>query len=607
MVARSLKIRILFSFVAVVSVLVVLIALLGHNVIKHEIFDRAQKAVHRELKAARYFYADAIEDVGKILRWIDSNATDLETLRHKAGLDYLDVVSYSDLSTCPSEIVLAAATQMGSLGGTRIISADELRLLQVGDVHSRLVSIRSTPRARPTEKQQLKAVMAKEYAIPQRDASGAVTRILYGGRIINQDLAFVDRIRDLVFGADKYQDKPVGTVTIFQDDVRVATNVLDEEGQRAVGTRVSEEVYRTVVEQGQTWDDRAFVVTDWYKTAYEPIRNINGDIIGILYVGILEQPFTDMAQKILGMFLTIGVGVGVLAVILALIVSIKVSRPLTEIATAADKLAEGDLGYAVNGHTEVIELNTLAHSFNTMSRHLKEREESLKASNKQYVELIGFVAHELKGMLASAIMNTYSVRDGFLGMINFKQRKAIDSVARNLDYLTSIVRKFLSLGRIERGDLNINKVTVKLREEVYEVSLESLQAMIERKGLQIDNRMETNLEVQADLDLMQIVANNLISNAIKYSHKDGRVSITAESVDEYIRVEVYNDSVPISEEQKAKLFQKFSRLANEQTKREKGTGLGLFITKQIVEAHGGRIWVEPREQGNAFIFEIERG
>jgi signal transduction histidine kinase len=72
-------------------------------------------------------------------------------------------------------------------------------------------------------------------------------------------------------------------------------------------------------------------------------------------------------------------------------------------------------------------------------------------------------------------------------------------------------------------------------------------------------------------------------------------------------VEVYNDSTPISEADKVRLFKKFSRLQNAETKKVKGTGLGLYITREIVEKHGGRIWVEPQEKGNLFIFEIERG
>ena len=292
----------------------------------------------------------------------------------------------------------------------------------------------------------------------------------------------------------------------------------------------------------------------------------------------------------------------------------RISKPLTAIVNATARLSEGELGYEVDAKSEVDELNTLAHAFNCMSAKLKQREESLQIANEKlieanqsYVHLISFVAHELKGMLASAVMNIYSVRDGFLGMVNFKQRKAIDSVARNLDYLTNIVRKFLNLGRIERGELSVNKVKVMLWDEVYKVSLESLSLMAERRHLTIDANIDKALEVQADLDLMQIVANNLVSNAIKYCQPEGHVTLTSTSEDQKIRIEVYNDSTPIPDEQKAKLFQKFSRLETAETKREKGTGLGLFITKQIVEAHGGKIWVQAQDHGNSFIFEIEKG
>ena len=109
----------------------------------------------------------------------------------------------------------------------------------------------------------------------------------------------------LFFGDEQYDHQRVGTVTIFQDDIRVATNVMNEEGRRAIGTRVSADVYKEVLEKGNAWNERAFVVNAWYKTAYEPIRNINEQIIGILYVGTLAKPFDDMAKNVTLVFLAI--------------------------------------------------------------------------------------------------------------------------------------------------------------------------------------------------------------------------------------------------------------------------------------------------------------
>ena len=613
MAARSLKSKILLSLVLVILVLAVSIALLGFYVIQKNIIERAEDKVRNDLTAARMVYTAEIDRIGTHLR-LFSLDTDAELFRDKLNLDYLQVVTPDDFNGVRSEIVAKAVEQKAAVGGTRLISNEELEQFNSELQRRAAIAIVPTPMARPTDRRVLTEVMAKEYAMPVINDDGTLQAVVYGGRIINRDFTLVDRIRAMVFGNEQYDGKPVGTVTIFQDDVRISTNVINPDGTRAIGTRVSAPVYGQVVERGRIWHDRAFVVADWYKTAYEPIRNVDGRIIGILYVGTLEEPFNDMAREMAVLFLMFVGLVTVLAVILSIVLAGAISKPLTNVLEATVRLSSGELGYRVNAETGTLELDRLADSFNQMSAKLEERDqklrisnEELKALNKSYVDLIGFVAHELKGILASAVMNAYAVRDGFLGMINFKQRKAMDSVTRNLDYLGATVKKFLNLGRIERDELSINRTDLRLKKDVFDVSIGSLEAVSQRKGLQIENEIPDDLAVHADLDLMQIVANNLVSNAIKYSFEKGLIRISGEVLENMVRVEVYNDSTPISDEQKRRLFQKFSRLDNPETKKEKGTGLGLYITKQIVEGHGGRIWVEPAEHGNTFIFEIERG
>lgn len=608
----SVKTRILLSFLMVIFVLSASFALLGYYVTKNNIIDRAEQKVLNDLTAARMVYTAEIERIGQGLQLISPDG-DLAGLRDKLNLHYLRLIGASEFDGFGSRIAQIVATQGRALGATRIIGHDELQSIEGDFAGLEPIAIKRTPMARPTEREWLSQAMAKEYAIPVLDEAGNVQAVLYGGRIINRDYTFVDRIREMVFGKALYDSKPVGTVTIFQDDVRISTNVLDEQGQRAVGTRVSAQVYEKVVEEGHIWHDRAFVVTDWYKTAYEPIRDIDGNVIGILYVGTLEQPFHDMARQILVFFLVSVGGVTLIAVLFSFILAGAISRPLMQVVHASECLASGDWGYQLNTNTSIKDINSMGEAFNAMAQGLKERQESLTVSNeklaamnKSYVDLIGFVAHELKGILASAVMNAYTVRDGFLGMVNFKQRKALDSVTRNLDYLDAMVKKFLNLGRVERGELDVHKTELNLKKDVFDSSITSLEAVAFRKHLNISNEISPDLNVQADSDLMQIVANNLVGNAMKYSPDTGDIRITAKQVNGKVEIDVYNDSTPITEAQRARLFQKFSRLDSAETKRVKGTGLGLYITKQIIEQHGGMIRVEPREHGNSFVFQIER-
>lgn len=611
---RTLKNRLLLSFLTVNIVLAVSVFCLGYRVVRQQIFERTQKQVNRYLDSARLFYASEIENIGSRMKLVaypcNIDDFDLEHLRKVLDIDYLVRLTAEEAPHCESRIVQKVLETAAPVGGTRLVSREELARMPE-DVRKRArIPIRDEG---AQELIYLEGGMVKEYAIPLFDADGRLKAILYGGRLINQDYSFVDKLRILVFGEEEYRGKPVGTVTIFQNDIRISTNVLDEQGQRAIGTRISQAVYESVIHQGRRWHDRAEVVGHWYRSAYEPIRDVDGNIIGILYVGVLEEPLRDIAARILFLFLLVVALALVLAGLLAFILAGSISYPITLLLEATQKLARGELTHEVPAETPIEELNELARSFNEMSAQLRQREESLKISNeklaelnKSYLDLIGFVAHELKGMLASAVINAYSLRDGLLGMLNFKQKKAIDSICRNLDYLDATVKKFLNLSRIEREKLEINKQPISLRKDIAEVSIQTFAKLIEDKQMTVINRIDPTIQVNADPDLMQIVMNNLINNAAKYGVEDGRIELSSRLLNGKVEVEVYNDGRPIQPNEIPMLFKKFSRLDNPEKKKVKGTGLGLYITKQIIEAHGGSIRVEPRANGNAFIFQIER-
>ena len=144
--------------------------------------------------------------------------------------------------------------------------------------------------------------MVLKSAYPVLDFNGEVVGVLMGGTLLNRNYEIVDRIKNIVFKDAKYKGKEIGTATIFMGDLRISTNVFDREGNRATGTRVMKEVYGQVFEKGIPWIQRAFVVDDWYITAYEPIRDIQDNIVGLLYVGMLESKYAVMKERLILLF-----------------------------------------------------------------------------------------------------------------------------------------------------------------------------------------------------------------------------------------------------------------------------------------------------------------
>jgi len=223
------------------------------------------------------------------------------------------------------------------------------------------------------------------------------------------------------------------------------------------------------------------------------------------------------------------------------------------------------------------------------------------------INTIEFVSHELKGVLGSTILCVYSIRDGLLGMLNFKQRASVETTIRNLRRLESTIKDFLDISRLEDGQLKICKTSINVAEDIINEVEDAFLTEIYENRVIFENRIPKDLAIVSDRALLTTIFNNLISNAIKYGVKGGSIVIsTQEEEGNRISFGVYNDGIPITEEDKSRLFKKFSRLEKEHDRKIKGTGLGLFIIKDIIENLGGSIRVDTNDNGNEFIFEIER-
>lgn len=465
---------------------------------------------------------------------------------------------------------------------------------------------------------------------PQGMFSGAAVPVVYDGRLVgflemgtllNGATEKVDAMRDAVFANEIYQGKPVGTATIFMGDLRISTNVLDNQGRRAVGTRVSQEVADRVLKEGLSWTGRAFVVDTWYLSQYDPIRNPDGQVIGMLYVGELEQKYLDLRTRTVALNLSVILAGMILAFGGALWLVGSIVRPIRMLSVATQRLSAGDLNYRVQiARTD--EIGDLASGFNEMAgrleaqrleleqrqRELETLSQQLQTTNHNYIEMLGFVTHELKNPLTSAIMGLYTVKDGYLGELNPSQKRSLESVATSLDYFQDMVRNYLDLSRLEQGELTVSKRRFALHEAVVQPAVEAVSRQAQERRITITSRIPETLLVHADPTLLRIVYDDLLSNAVKYGREEGAIVLDAEESDDLITLSVRNDGEGIPPEKKALLFKRFSRLDTPGATGKKGTGLGLFICKEIVEKHGGQIWVESKSgEWVKFSFTLPNG
>jgi two-component system NtrC family sensor kinase len=626
--------KLILGFLLIIVITSVVFIVVGVRLIGDRIVAEAPERVRTDLNSAREIYLNSLEKISDEVRFVSDRsfvrdgsvykdraklAEKLIPIREREGLDILTITDKAGrvlLRTTNldvfgddqshDELVSAVLLRKEPVASTSIVTADDLRKESSLLAQRTFFKFIPTPKARVRKEQEETSGLMLKAAAPIFDFGNNFIGVAYAGVLLNRNFEIVDKIKQTVFQNVVYKGKDIGTATIFLDDLRVSTNVKNEDGSRAIGTRAAEDVYNQVVKEGKQWIGRAYVVNNWYITAYEPIRNINGKIIGILYVGILEEKYVDIKRRTILVFLAITLIGALVSLALSYVISRKISVSIKKLASASEEVAHGNLDAKVEIRSND-ELRELADTFNFMASALKERDEKLKEFARKKImeserlamigQLAANVAHELNNPLQGIITYSHLLLEKMPG--EDSRKESIQKIAAQAKRCTDIIRGLLDFSRQRKPQKRSYDVNLILQECV---SLVENQALFH--NIQITKDFKENLPlVIIDPSQIQQVIMNMIINAAEAMDGSGRLTLATrfDPVEKFIEVEFTDTGRGISEENMERVFDPFF------TTKEAGhgTGLGLAISYGIIKEHKGTISVESEiGKGTTFIVRL---
>ena len=302
-------------------------------------------------------------------------------------------------------------------------------------------------------------------------------------------------------------------------------------------------------------------------------------------------------------FALAGMG-GALILLTQLILGRFVVTRLSRVSQAAVEIGQAsDFSRRVPGSGSD-ELGKLVESVNGMLSRLERANEQVVRAQRVREEFTATVSHDLRAPLATVKEGVGVVFDGIDGPINEKQRATLDIVRRNIERMSRLITNVLDLSRIESGNLHVSFEETDMNSLVGEV-FESMRFAAEKKGLLFSKSLPAEpLSVCCDPERIKQLLVNLVDNAVKFTDR-GSVEIRLAPLEGGARIEVADTGVGVAIDEQESIFERFRQARTGRSRRSKGAGLGLAISRHIVERHGGRIHVESTEgKGSTFIIEL---
>ncbi|KUJ81218.1 sensor histidine kinase [Ruegeria profundi] len=639
---RSVRLRLLL--LALLPLVVLLPLLLGVTMVRWiDKYDQLLLAkVASDLRVAEQYFgrieatqAAEVAALVQSVRFAKAQAVGGEHFKRflakeqsKMGLDFL-LFDQSDESTMPTSLRNAAiAASRGTTGaGLAVLSAQDLTNISPDLAKQASLPLVQTEAARSIERsvETRGMVLLATY----RDAVGQ--DLLIGGLLLNRNLSVIDRMNALIYREDAGHETRTGTTTLFLDDVRISTNVRLFSETRALGTRVSEVVWRQVMGEGHPWLDRAFVVNDWYISGYVPLSDVTGQRIGMLYTGFLEEPYKMQRNATIVTLVLAFIAVIGLSVPIFLRLAQGVFAPLEKITATMERAEQGALNARIGVVEAKDEIGAVARHLDRLLDQIQDRDEALRdyAENlndlvekrteqlseanrkleETYAQLVmseklasigeitAGVAHEINNPVAVIQGNLEILRASLSPQDQTALKTELDLIDDQTHRINIIVGKLLNFTRPgEMSDI----ATLVDPQSAVEDALVLVSADLRKHGIQVTQCHAPAPSVRiVETELQQVLV-NLIINATQAMNDTGTLSISTGPADRDgvagSQISVSDTGKGIAPEKLDKIFDPFFT-----SRHAEGTGLGLSISQTLITRAGGLITVESHEgRGTTF-------
>ena len=638
---RSVRLQLLVMALVPLMVLLPVLLVMGISRWNNDYNNLLIAKVESELQVAEQYLQRIVGATGTSVEALaaslaiqkaaeDGRLNDFLTSEKDAlGLDFLSIVQPTSIDEHMQKWpVVQSALRGTARTAVDLFEADDLLMIDVTLAEQAELILIPTEAAVPTDKVAETRGMMIHTAAPV--SINGSQRVLVGGILLNRNLDFIDTINTLVYQRKNTAEDPRGTATLFLEDVRISTNVRLFENVRALGTRVSAEVRSAVLDQGQTWLDRAFVVNDWYISGYLPIYDSFDQRIGMLYVGFLEEPFRLVKRDAIAMMWIAFIGVLIVFIPVFLRLAGGIFSPLERMTKTMRRVETGDLTARNNLNRTGGEIAEVSHHLDHLLDQVQERDKQLRdwaddlnvrveertaqlqeanqkleTTYKQLVmseklasigEITAGVAHEINNPVA-VIQGNVDVVRLTLGEQAEPVKTELDLIDRQIMRIGGIVGKLLQFAR--PSDYGKFEEYVNLR-DVTQDSLGLVDHVYASKDIDVKLEFSDVPDVKINPSELQQVIINLIINAVQAMDGHGTLTIQSHLLERDGKNGIclaFHDSGPgISEDTINTIFDPFFT-----TKRAKGTGLGLSISQTIIQTAGGIITADNHPEGGALM------